>query len=286
MRYARNAKLPAWESDVQALDSFFSVRQTARRLGLIVADSLWPAKSLLSHARVDRPGGIETDLWRALAFVGGTICQCCGVPMPEADGPFHICPVCTANPPDLDHARAALVYDDLSRPLVLEMKHAGRQDGLPVFAQWMAHALGDLTRNGPMLIVPVPSHWTRLATRGFNQAARLAFALSKPLAVPCDPQVLIRSRRTPTQKGKSATGRDRNVRGAFRIDQRKSDQLAQSTVILVDDVYTTGATLNACARVLKRAGAAQVIAVTLARVVRPAHVGSATEASELSLALV
>jgi ComF family protein len=172
-------------------------------------------------------------------------------------------------PPDVDQARAPLAYDDLSRPMVLEMKHAGRQDGLPVFAGWMADAIAPLSGHRQALIAPVPSHWTRLAARGYNQAARLAAALARHLNAPSQPDLLVKVRRTGSQKGKTASGRDRNVRGSFAIHPGHTGCITGQTVLLVDDVLTTGATLNACARVLKRAGAERVLAVTLARVIRP-----------------
>jgi ComF family protein len=234
-----------------------------------MADVIWPPTSLLSDARVDQAGVIEPDLWRSLAFLGSRICDCCGVPVEDAIAGLSTCPACLADPPALDQARAALAYDDLSRPLVLALKHANRQDGVPVFAGWMGAAIATLSDIDQALIIPVPSHWTRLAVRGYNQAARLAGALSAQSGRPWCPDVLIKSRRTESQKGKSASGRDRNVRGSFAVRARHADTVKGATILLVDDVFTTGATLNACARVLKRAGARRVMAVTLARVIKP-----------------
>jgi ComF family protein len=260
------------------------------RLAARVAASLWPPVCLLSDARVDRSGAIAPELWQALDFLGADLCACCGVPVSDAVAGLTHCPVCQANPPALDAARAALVYDDASRPLVLGLKHGNRQDGLPVFANWMAGALAtvpDLNGNKPVpdwhdaLIVPVPSHWTRIATRGYNQAGRLARALASLPARQGNARLcldlLVKSRRTDSQKGKTAAGRARNVQGSFAVHRRQASKVKGATVLLVDDVYTTGATLNACARVLKRAGAARVLAVTLARVVRPVAISMVGE---------
>jgi ComF family protein len=234
-----------------------------------IADVIWPPTSLLSDARVDQAGVIESELWCSLVFLGASVCDCCGVPMEDAIVGLSLCPACLADPPGVDHARAALAYDDLSRPLVLSLKHANRQDGLGVFAGWMGAAMSRLSGVEQAIIVPVPSHWTRLAMRGYNQAARLAGALSVQTNCPWHPDLLIKSRRTESQKGKSATGRDRNVRGSFAVHSRHAAMVEGATILLVDDVFTTGATLNACARVLKRAGAHRVLAVTLARVIKP-----------------
>lgn len=245
------------------------LRDGVKRLLQGAAGLLWPPTSLLSDGRVERPGAIEPELWQALHFLGNSVCDCCGVPLDDGVPGVSICPVCLVQTPDVDQARAALAYDDLSRPMVLELKHAGRQDGLPVFAAWMADALRPVADADGALIAPVPSHWTRLAGRGYNQAARLAAALARNTHRAWQPDLLVKARRTDSQKGKSASGRDRNVRGSFAVHPRHAGCVQGRRILLVDDVFTTGATLNACARVLKRAGAERVLAVTLARVVRP-----------------
>ena len=245
------------------------------RLVNAVVDAIWPPRSLLSDARMDRPGAIEPDLWCALDFLGGSCCQHCGVPMVDATSPIVICPACLADPPDFDAARAVLAYDDISRRLVLDLKHGGRQDGLGTFGNWMANVLPLEWQVDPAkmesqpFIVPVPSHWTRMVQRGFNQAARLSAALAKSSRLGWYPGLLRRHRRTPSQHGKSVSGRDRNVRGAFAVDPAGMPKLTSARIILVDDVYTTGATVSACSRALKRAGASEILALTLCRVVKP-----------------
>jgi ComF family protein len=231
------------------------------------ADLLWPPVSLLGEARVDRLGTLEAERWVALPFLFGPGCAHCGVPLPEATQPDTICPACLVDPPAFDGARAALAYDETTRPLVLALKHAGRQDGLPAFASWMAEALG--AGFATDVVVPVPLHWTRLWSRGFNQSARLAGALAQRLGVAHAPDLLIRTRRTPSQNGLSAAGRARNVRAAFAVDPRRALQVSGQRVLLVDDVHTTGATTGACARALRKAGALRVDVVALARVVGP-----------------
>jgi ComF family protein len=164
-----------------------------------------------------------------------------------------------------------LAYDDVSKPLVLNLKHGGRKDGLRAFATWMLEAAPFVSKADQ--IVPIPLHWTRLWQRGYNQAAWLAAAVAQRAGCRYNPLVLHRHRATPSQNGLSASGRKRNVAGAFGV----SEKLHGQTIVLVDDVMTTGATLNACAMVLKRAGAERVECVALARVVRPSSIEVPTE---------
>jgi ComF family protein len=250
---------------------FSQFRRSSSYLGLTrLADMIWPPRSLLSDARLASQGTIEADLWQALDFLFGPVCVRCGVPLPDATTPEVVCPACLAQPPVWRQARAALVYDDLSRPLVLAMKHGARKDGVSVFANWMVEAAPYAFEAD--LIMPVPLHWTRLWSRGYNQAGWLAQSIAQRVAGVYAPELLIRKRRTPTQHGKSASGRARNVAGAFEVPPAKAPDLEGRHVLLVDDVFTTGATIEACTKVLLRAGAGKVDAVALARVVRPSQV--------------
>lgn len=207
---------------------------------------------------------IEAAAWGELNFLSGPVCARCGFPLPEEGGPTAICGACAGRKPAYDTARAALVYDDHARRLILDMKRGGRRDGLPLFANWMAAAAGPALARADF-IAPAPMHWTRLAVRSFNQAAWLAQALARACGKPWKPGALTRVKRRKSQAGLSASERRRNVGGAIRASWRYEGKM----ILVVDDVFTTGATLEACARALRKAGAAEVHAVTLARVVRP-----------------
>ncbi len=217
------------------------------------------------------PGPLEPNLWSKLQFLSDPVCTCCGSPFEIAVEEGQLCGACLAQPPVYNRARAALVYGDVSRDLVLALKYQGRRDGLSLLSGWMASAGRDLLAEADV-IVPVPLHYFRLVRRGFNQSVWLAAGLSRASGVPMSVSILKRARATPTQGGLSAEGRRRNVQGAFRVRKGKQVKIKDQKILLVDDVLTTGATAEACSRALKRAGASCVDVLTLARVAAPRSV--------------
>lgn len=234
-------------------------------------DFLWPPRSLISGERGEGQGPLSPGEFRQIHFITDPVCNRCGIPQDYEVGPGAECPACIARPPRWSRARAAFVYDDLSRRPVLDLKHSGRRDGLQTLAGWIMAAGGALITEAD-LIVPVPLHYTRLVARGFNQSAWLAQAIGRAGGRPVSVDALKRTRRTPSQAGLSSRGRRRNVSGAFVVHARALKRIQDAQVLLVDDVLTTGATLNACARALKRAGARQIDVLVLARVVRETDV--------------
>ena len=171
--------------------------------------------------------------------------------------------------PAFDRARAIMRYDDASRKPVLALKHADRLDLVPAFGRWLERSGRELLGQSDV-IVPVPLHRLRLWRRRYNQSAELARALARHGALAVDPFALCRTRPTPSQgQMPSASARRKNVRGAFTVPENRRSAVDGKVVLLVDDVLTTGATANACAKALKRAGAAKVFVLALARVVRP-----------------
>ncbi len=243
-----------------------------------ILDTLLPPHSLITGQVLSR-AGLEADaeLWQSLKFIDDPCCQACGYPFEFEQGDKALCIRCTAHKPAFDQARSAITYDDASRKLVLDFKYGGRTDGLEFFAAQMVRAGQEILQHADFLI-PVPLHRARLRQRRFNQAALLARAISKITDIPYDTEILMRKKNTPNQGTLSFKGRKRNVSGAFDIlgqnKARLKDKhpLKNKRIVLIDDVYTTGSTLSACAKPLKRAGAAQVDALTFMRVVRPLEI--------------
>lgn len=237
-----------------------------------ILDAVLPPHSLITGEVLSHRGAdADTELWKNLKFVDEPCCCACGFPFEFDQGDKALCTRCHAYTPAFDRVRSAIVYDDLSRKLVLDFKHGGRTDGLKFFAAQIQRAGAEILREADMLI-PVPLHTSRLRQRKFNQAALLARALSGLSDIPYKTETLMRRTNTPSQAGQSFLGRRRNVSGAFAVRSKNKNVIQAKRVVLIDDVYTTGATLTACAKTLKRAGAAQVDALTLLRVVRPQEV--------------
>ena len=216
---------------------------------------------------VGQTGALCPECWAKVAFLSPPCCAACGHPFEYELGDHALCGACLDDPFPFKRARAVFRYDDSSRHLILRLKHADRLDGVPAFARWMARAGGDMLTAGKIL-VPVPLHRWRLLARRYNQAALLAQALARETGLAADVLSLVRLRATPSQGRMGRAERARNVRGAFAVPPRRRARIAGQSVILVDDVMTTGITLAECAQALLQAGAAQVEVLTLGRVVR------------------
>ena len=196
-------------------------------------------------------------------------CPRLGIPFAYDPGPGILSMQAIADPPAYSRARAAVRYDDVARKLVHAFKYGDRLDLSPLLGRWMTRAGCELF-DGADALVPVPLHWRRLAKRRYNQAAVLAHAIAKKHKLRVDTASLQRPRASISQgEMPSARARLKNVARAFTVSDAQKERIRGRRILLVDDVLTTGATLNACAKALKRAGAASVSAVTLARVVRP-----------------
>ncbi len=236
-----------------------------------VLDLLLPHQCLICGVVIGKEGALCAACWAEIAFIAPPICPCCGYPF-ELDqgggGAGALCGACLRDPPPFARARAVFRYDSASRHLVLGFKHGDKTHGAPAFGAWLARAAGPLAAEAD-LVVPVPLHRLRLFRRRYNQAALLAHAFAAAAGLPCVPDLLTRVRATPSQGRLSRARRRINVRGAFAVAKGRARLIDGRRVLLVDDVLTTGATVNSAARCLLRAGAGAVDILTLARVVRP-----------------
>jgi ComF family protein len=213
---------------------------------------------------VDADRRFCTDCWRALDFLGGEGCASCNLPL-ESALTGMICADCLAAPPVHDGVRAVVAYGPIARSLVLKLKHGRKPGQAAIIGEHLARRIDAAS---DALLVPVPLHRRRLWLRGFNQSVMIGRVVSRISGVPLAIDCLQRSRATPMLGGLGRVRRARAVRGAFRVPEERAALLAGRTIYLVDDVYTSGATANSCARALKRAGAAQVIVLCWARVIR------------------
>ena len=235
-------------------------------------NAVLPPLCLSCNEIVETPGGLCATCWPGFSFIAPPYCARCAYPFVQQVGPDALCGACAARPPRYRRARAALVYDDRSRKLVLPFKHGDRTDIARACGAWMARAGAELLADAD-LVAPVPLHWRRLFMRRYNQAqllARIAVAAAPATRARLVPDLMRRRRWTGSQTGLAAKQRHDNVRQAFDLNPRWTAMVAGKSVLLIDDVLTTGATVEACARVLQRGGARHVDVLALARVVRPA----------------
>lgn len=236
-------------------------------------DMVLPARCALTGRIVDRNGALSPEAWASLTFISAPFCGCCGIPFEisaqaqNANSSEFLCGACLQEPKPFSRARSVFAYDDASRDLILAFKHGDKTHLTVTFAPLLAR-VGDEILKDANLLVPVPLHWMRLIKRRYNQAGLIAQSLSKLCSIPYEGRVLHRTRHTPPQGHKRARERVENVHGAFSVPSSAEMQIAGKNIVLIDDVYTTGATLEACVHALLRGGAARVDVLTLARVVK------------------
>lgn len=250
----------------------------AKNLSLKALDLILPATCPMTGEIVDTPGMVSADYWSHLTFFDGDACHCCGATIATVHNKHSnqdnikengvLCGYCLSTPPLYDHHRSALKYDDYSKPLILKFKHYDQHHLTRCFSPWLISAMQGLPDQDFDLIVPVPLHYKRLLYRKYNQAALLAKSISKKTGIPWASDSLRRLKHTDTQGFKNASERRKNVKNAFIVPEHSRERISDRHILLIDDVYTTGATLNECTKALKAAGASKVSCVTLARALK------------------
>ena len=251
-----------------------AIRPLARAAGYIAAvrrlavDVVLPPTCLACRHPAGDAGGLCPECWTRAGFIERPFCERLGTPFPFDGGAGMISPAVIANPPAYERARAALRFGDVGRELVHLLKYGDRLDLVRPFGGWMARVGSELLADADAL-VPVPLHWTRLWQRRFNQSAALARAISTITNVPVLDHVLVRVRATPPQVGLARAERARNVEGAFAAVRTAKGEIKGKKLVVIDDVLTSGATVDACAKALRRSGAVRVDVLVLTRVVEP-----------------
>lgn len=235
-------------------------------MGRGLADLLLPS---LAHdsPEATASAGLTPDAWSRVIFLEDPVCDGCGAAFEADGGAFAAsrCGACLAQPYAFDRARAACIYDEASRGLVLKFKHGDHQPFAPLFARWISRSAAPLLEQADAL-VPVPLHPLRLMSRRFNQAAEIARPLAASSGLAFLPDALMRNTHTTSQGGKSLRGRRLNVKKAFGVTEAGRRQIRGRRILLIDDVLTTGATAEACARALLDGGARAVDLAVIARV--------------------
>lgn len=242
------------------------VRQTA----LAALHLVFPPRCICCGAAVASDFGLCGTCWSEAGFILGAACDSCGAPLPGQAGDERLtCDDCLRAPRPWAQGRAALRYDGTARRLILGLKHGDRLDLVRPLGGWLARAACDLATPGTV-VVPVPLHRLRLLKRRYNQSALLAQGVARAHGLDCVPDLLIRTRATPSQEGRSREERIANMSDAITVNPRRAARVKGRNVLLIDDVMTSGATLAAATGALLAAGAAEVRVAALARVAKDA----------------
>ncbi|MEH6756035.1 MAG: double zinc ribbon domain-containing protein [Parasphingorhabdus sp.] len=229
-----------------------------------VLDFALPPRCPICGVTVEADHHFCLSCWQDLVFLIEPWCASCGKPFAFAQGEGAQCVTCLQNLPDHDGVRAVVAYDDKSSLLAMRLKYGTRLGYGELIARQLERFLHEVPADA--LIIPVPLHRWRLWSRGFNQSVLIARALSKRNAIAMDTGILSRKSATPPLRFMSAKQRRKLVKDAFLLSGDARSKIDERTIILVDDVYTTGATTNACARLLKKSGADRVLVFCWARV--------------------
>ncbi|MDR0677198.1 MAG: ComF family protein [Holosporaceae bacterium] len=208
--------------------------------------------------------GLCSECWNKIRWIGDPKCRICGVPFEF--GVDLTCPMCSKRKPHFDKAIAVFEYDDFTKKVILKFKYNDTTYISKQLAAWMYRVSKNTVQKKVDFIVPVPIHFFKRLKRKYNQSELLALEFAKLSGISYEPRILLKKKSTPQQEGLSRNVRLKNVQGSFGIDEKYRNLLHKKTILLIDDVLTTGATINECSKILKKHGAEKIICVTAARV--------------------
>ncbi len=231
-------------------------------------DKLLPPQCSRCSCRTADSHKLCGDCWEKIRFLDNPQCQLCGWPFEFETKDHFLCADCSRQPPLFTKGRSALQYDDITRHMIIKFKHGDGVYLSKTFATLMKKASGDVFEEADILM-PIPLHRWRLFRRGYNQSALLVKNLAKLSKIPAAYHVLCRHKSTKSQEGLSRKERLMNMRNVFCVPEKKKRLVQNKVIVLIDDVWTTGATLTEACRTLLSCGAREVRVLTLARVIRP-----------------
>ena len=249
--------LPAFETSIPLL------RTLSRRF----LDILLPARCIGCGIPTEQPGTLCGSCWSSICFITKPYCHGCGIPFDFATSDEALCGQCLQQLPAYDHARAVFVYDDDSRHFITRFKYGDQIHTAPLYGNWLSQIIQPW-REQIDVVLPVPLHRLRLLKRRYNQAALLAQHVARQNGLPYHPHALQRVKHIPPQASLTYKQRQSNVKGAFTVPDKYAPLIQGKSLLLIDDVMTTGATIQECAKVLKRHGAAHVYVAILGRTVK------------------
>lgn len=252
----------------RGLEKMRALGEHLGRIGRAALEIMLPHGCLVCDRAVGSIGSICANCWQTIRWIDGPLCYVCGRELPFDLGQRYRCPSCSAAPPIYDGAASAVYYEAAGRNLILRLKYGDRPEAAVLMARWLMRRLTPLIAglHDHYMIVPVPLHPLRRWHRRYNQSALIALALADLSGLPISLTAVKRRRYTRSQIGLTWRARQRNLKGAFHLTALGRRAIANRSVILIDDVMTTGATLTACARLCRDGNAKEVIIVTVARV--------------------
>ena len=229
----------------------------------LIIDLIFPRKCIICD-RYDCQTEVCTECWKKLSFISQPSCFICSTPFPYENEKESICAECIVNKPSYDRSISILEYDDASKKIIHDFKYKDQLHILEYIVNLMTNIGKDIF-NDLDIIAPVPIHKYKLLKRGYNQSALIAMNVAARKDLPYFPQLLIKSKNTLAQTGLKKSQRTINIRNSFELNNKLYSNIADKNILLIDDVITTGSTVNECSRILKKEGANKVLILTLAK---------------------